>query len=90
MTARRYLSPTNSAECKRCEVRRHRDELKQGGGFNNYECLDKTACAKAAQRASGLEPGELTAPDAMELRGRRLKSAFSSLDGELAAEGHYE
>lgn len=55
----RFLSKTNSAVCKLCDTRRHRDQLRQGGGFNNYECLDKAACAAAAKRSSGVERGEL-------------------------------
>lgn len=43
----------NSATCRLCDSRRFRDELRQGGGHNNFTCRDEAACAARAHADVG-------------------------------------
>lgn len=44
-----WLSPTNSAICRACNVRVPIEELHHHGGHLNYRCKDAKACAERAE-----------------------------------------
>ena len=51
-----FLSPTNSACCRLCGVRKPWAELHHHGGFMNYRCKDPATCSTADLE---ITPGEV-------------------------------
>lgn len=79
-----FLSPTNSAECRACGVRRAFKELHHHGGFMNYRCKDKERCERVSDLLSEEEVREVNDESLADLDVERRDSAleFAGVDDD--------